>query len=439
MPMRLAIVGKFPPIEGGVSGQTYWTALDLAQRGHEVHVVTNAGEVEPGYREFLFGQDLGKVGGGAHANRLRVHQTTGMRRSGVIPWANPYGSKLFGAALSVVEEYGCELVLGWYFEPYGLAAAHAGNAASKPVILRHAGSDVGRLAEHPDLRRSYRWMLGQATAVLSSGRATAVSAILKELGVTEKQLRVLRMPRLPRAYSEPCEPLDLDDLLPRLPAWYQQIALPAEIADPLLRLNAKPFASGVPTVGIYGKIGEAKGSYQLLEALERTARKGVAFNFLSIAGFRYADMLRYCAEIAERKELARRTWVLPTLAPWRIPAFLRACNVVCFLEHDFPITFHTPLIVREVLASGACLVVSNEVAQKQPFRESLSDHKNVVLIPDPKDTQYLADRIEALLANPEDTYVIGRHGQYLSETCEKFFWQRNTTADALEDVHRQST
>jgi glycosyltransferase involved in cell wall biosynthesis len=210
-----------------------------------------------------------------------------------------------------------------------------------------------------------------------------------------------------------------------------------EIADTLRQLNDKPFASAAPTVGIYGKIGEAKGSYRLLEALDRLAQKGLAFNFLSIANFRCPEMVRYCTEIAERKDLARRTWVLPALAPWRIPAFLKTCNIVCFLEHDFPITFHTPLIPREVLASGACLVLSKEVADKQSFKESLSDHKNVVLIPDPKVTEYLADQIQTLLSDPEKTYVIGRHGQYLSQTCEKFFRQRNSTADALEELHKE--
>jgi glycosyltransferase involved in cell wall biosynthesis len=435
--MRLVILGKFPPIEGGVSCQTYWTAVDLAERGHEVHLVTNSGEVEPGYREFLFGQDFTRLAGRHLVTPLHLHQTTTLRRDSFVPWANPYGSKLFGAALSVIEEFGCDLILGWYFEPYGLIATQVGNACHKPVVVRHAGSDIGRLAEHPDLGRSYRWMLSQTAAVLSTGRISAAAEILKALGVTQKQVRVLPVPRLPQIYSSPCEPLDLEDLLSRLPAWYQDCGLSTELADTLRGLNNKPFLSGIPTVGIYGKIGEIKGSYRLLEALDHLAQKGVQFHFLTIAGFRSPEMLRYCNEIAERKELARRTWVLPPLAPWRIPAFLRACNIVCYLEHDFPITFHTPMIPREVLASGACLVLSSEVAEKQSFKESLSDHKNVVLIPDPKDASYLAEQIGCFLADPQKARIIGKHGQYLSETCEKFFRQRNSTAEALEELHKE--
>ena len=48
--MRICIIGKFPPIQGGVSMRTYWTAHGLAARGHEVHVITNAKEALPPFR-----------------------------------------------------------------------------------------------------------------------------------------------------------------------------------------------------------------------------------------------------------------------------------------------------------------------------------------------------------------------------------------------------
>lgn len=56
--MRLCIVGKYPPIEGGVSTTTYWLARGLAERGSVVHIVTNAGEVENAYQMRLIGEDV---------------------------------------------------------------------------------------------------------------------------------------------------------------------------------------------------------------------------------------------------------------------------------------------------------------------------------------------------------------------------------------------
>src|ERR1700730_1658311 len=56
-PLRVCIVGKYPPIEGGVSATTYWLARGLAARGHEIYIVTNADEVEGRYRMQLDSAD----------------------------------------------------------------------------------------------------------------------------------------------------------------------------------------------------------------------------------------------------------------------------------------------------------------------------------------------------------------------------------------------
>ena len=55
--MRICIIGKFPPIQGGVSMRTYRTAHALAARGHDVHVVTNAKEVAPPFRMHMRAED----------------------------------------------------------------------------------------------------------------------------------------------------------------------------------------------------------------------------------------------------------------------------------------------------------------------------------------------------------------------------------------------
>ena len=52
--MRICLVGKYPPIQGGVSAQTYWFAQELANQGHQVHIVSNADEVEAGYRTTIY-------------------------------------------------------------------------------------------------------------------------------------------------------------------------------------------------------------------------------------------------------------------------------------------------------------------------------------------------------------------------------------------------
>ena len=51
---------------------------------------------------------------------------------------------------------------------------------------------------------------------------------------------------------------------------------------------------------------------------------------------------------------------LPFVPHWRVPEFLRGCRAVCCLEQGFPIAFHTPIVAREVLLAGSCLLASAE-------------------------------------------------------------------------------
>ncbi len=50
MSLRLCLIGKNFPIQGGVSKDNQWLAYALACTGFHIHIVTNAEEVEPPYR-----------------------------------------------------------------------------------------------------------------------------------------------------------------------------------------------------------------------------------------------------------------------------------------------------------------------------------------------------------------------------------------------------
>ncbi len=89
--------------------------------------------------------------------------------------------------------------------------------------------------------------------------------------------------------------------------------------------------------------------------------------------------------------LADRVLQIPFLPHWRVPEFLRGCLAVCCLEQDFPIAFHTPIIPREVLLCGTCLVASTEVIRKLPYHERLPHGYGCVAMNDVNDIQALRD------------------------------------------------
>ena len=59
--LKLCIIGKYPPIQGGVSCQMYWLARCFAETGNQVHFVTNANEVELDYRIYIPEQENSKL------------------------------------------------------------------------------------------------------------------------------------------------------------------------------------------------------------------------------------------------------------------------------------------------------------------------------------------------------------------------------------------
>ena len=144
MTSRICLVSKYPPIQGGVSASSYWTARGLAERGHHVDVVTNAHEVIPEYRLLLEPRDSSwleprfPVTGGS----VRVQQTQPFGPSTYyISPANPFVSKLAGLAIDVIRD-GAEIVIARYFEPYGVAGYLAAQATGAKLVLSHSGSDL---------------------------------------------------------------------------------------------------------------------------------------------------------------------------------------------------------------------------------------------------------------------------------------------------------
>src|SRR6202035_1423433 len=158
--VRICVIGKFPPIQGGVSMRTYWAAHRLAARGHDVHVVTNADEVSGPFRMHMRPQDWQRCEAVYDSGAVTVHRSDPVDRSqAYIPMASPFVSKLAGIAARVHAERPFDVIYSHYMEPYGVAGLLAAQITGVPHVVRTAGSDAGRLWRHPQLETLYDHVL----------------------------------------------------------------------------------------------------------------------------------------------------------------------------------------------------------------------------------------------------------------------------------------
>jgi hypothetical protein len=109
--------------------------------------------------------------------------------------------------------------------------------------------------------------------------------------------------------------------------------------------------------------------------------------------------------------LADRILQLPFLPHWRVPEFIRGCLAICCLEQDFPIGFRTPIILREVLLCGTCLVAATEVIRKLPGYSQLPHGFGCVAIEDVNDVDTLSKRLAAIVADPAPALQVGARGR----------------------------
>jgi glycosyltransferase involved in cell wall biosynthesis len=393
--VEICFITKYPPIQGGVSMHCYWAARGLAERGHRVFVVTNADEVEETFRIGL--SESERAPGGEC--QLRFPDSGGQvdvlstrppdrRRLYYIPMGNPTVTRLATMATDAIRANDCRVIFSYYLEPYGVAAYLASRWTRVPYVFKHAGSDLHRLMELDELRTTYTEVLVAANRVISRGpsRKLLLDAGVREDRITDRA-----------GFSLPAEFFNPEASARPLPWWLKD------------RVGGTPphLDPDIPVLGVYGKLGEYKGSADLVQAMARLHNEGFRFHLLA-ASHGWQEM-RY-RELVAHLGLTDYVHLIPFVPHWRVPSFIRSCTAVAFLEREFPISAHTPTIPLEVITCGGCLVVSAEVARKQLFRAQIRDLRNVVVVPDPREHELLAERLQYALQDDARARRIGRRG-----------------------------
>lgn len=338
--MRIMMICKYPPIQGGVSAECYWTAQTLAEMNQEVRVTTNAGEVEKAYRIEMNAEGQERLTGFRRPGMLQMHTTAPDPRHVFIPQTNPYVSKLLSISLEQIEEWRPDFIWASYLEPYGVVAFLLSKLTGIPYVFRHAGSDIGRLMLTSQLKTLHREVLRNAQLIMTKPAHHDRFATLD-----------ISRNRLTESVSTKLRP---------------------ELFFPT------PLSIGAPLrIGTYGKTGEAKGTGVLLEAFAHLTQEGNELEMKAHWGGR--DLPKYLEQI-NLLGISDTVHADRFIPHWRIPRFIHSRDIMLFLENRFSISFHHPSVPLEVIACGRPIITTREVADKPTYRQLLREGENAFII-----------------------------------------------------------
>ena len=255
---------------------------------------------------------------------MSVHWTDPVDRSQTyIPMASPFVTKLATVAAAVHSERPFDVIYSHYLEPYGVAGHLASQMAGVPHVARMAGAmPAGSGIIHNSRRSTISPAVGRNRDCHGRGRGACGRA---------------RRRRGPHCSAE--GPWCRRTVHPEGPVLDLSASGGGRGGSGSARFGVGRIPADRPYFGVYGKLGENKGSFALLAAMAGSNGR-IKVGLVALAHGRPTVEKRFRAR-ARKLGLANRVLQLPFLPHWRVPAFLRGCLAVCCLEQDFPIGFHS--------------------------------------------------------------------------------------------------
>lgn len=390
--MRICLVSKYPPIEGGVSTKVYWLAKALGERGHEIHIVTNAQEVENEYKESIDSNEHEHTPKNVH-----LHSTGANNNPWHIPFSKAYAERIANLAIEVIEKYDIQLIDSHYALPYGTAAFIAKNITGRPQILRHAGSDMGKLFASTSYNTLFKAVFQRVDKIIT---IPPLKKMFLSFGIPESKIAFDEKVGVDtKAFNPEVSPFHLPEYIKR-------------------EIPKYPIITYIGKINYYWK---SKGLYELIEAVEEIKDD---FLLLFVASGRG---LREFQNLVREKHLEKRSIFIGFVPPWKIPSIIKLSTCVVVPEREFPIQCHTPILPREVMAVGKCLILSKELYDKRCYG-NLADGENVLLV-DPKNIKQFRTIIKDIIRHPDTASRIGQNAYKFSRQIENFKEYTNLTTD----------
>jgi len=280
--MRVLMLSKFPPIQGGISAKSYWLARSLANFGIPVEVVTNADCVEPEYRITGCEQHLESL------KNIHVHNIS-QDVSWHIPYSKAYSLRLLNLAIKVIKDRKINVIDSGFLMPYGIVAFMASQITGVPYIVRHGGSDLKKFWANEEFRNLFSIAIAKASLIITNER-----------------------------HREVFQPLNS-----------RIITMPFYVPDDSFFVSKPGFKRTRPVIGYLGKVNyhwENKSLIEILEAVEKTF---VDYDLVFVAQGNGLDKFK---EIVSSK-LSTPIQFRPFVPPWKVPDIISELDYV-LLSYD---------------------------------------------------------------------------------------------------------
>ncbi|TSA55433.1 MAG: hypothetical protein D4R38_00565 [Dehalococcoidia bacterium] len=347
MPYKIALLSKYPPMEGGIAAKTYWLARGLVERGHEIHVITNG--ISAGREYQIEGGDKEP----AITPNSWVH-----RPSNEIPWHIPNDNEnalaLLDMAINIVREYSIQILDTGYLIPYGVLGHLTKCSTGVYHVIRHGGSDLEKFLK--------RQILG---TLLNEAITHA------DMVVTNTHYRNLLERMTPRLVTQPAYVPD------------DRVFTSSDIQRPQYRL------------AVIGKINyhwQHKNLHLIADIMRQLTDQ---FECWVVAqGKGMADFQQSLGS----ETMASFKWY-PFVAPWGVPQLLNQLDGIFIFESGLPHTVVSNLAL-EAISSGIS-IITDRVDFTETYRDIVEIDKNQIVVVSPSDSASAAAMIKQWIKDRE--------------------------------------
>lgn len=170
---KILLIGKYPPMQGGVASKTFWLYKKLTQTGFTLRVVT----VESVNYSVPVKKDDIKV--------FSVDKTS-------VPWhipnSNLYFDRLLNKCFEALDDFTPDIIETNYLWPFCSVAIHLSKVLNKPLLIRHAGSDILKFHISGEFRNIMKRYFEQAAIIVSNNTSME---IVSELCNDKTKIRLM--------------------------------------------------------------------------------------------------------------------------------------------------------------------------------------------------------------------------------------------------------